>query len=181
MISSKNSAVHLFFAMLSALFPLSASQNCNEGTRLVCYGQSGGTSQDVDVEEVAYVAEQLRAMSEDGPAFWTMPANPTLDECDEWTLYEPFGTVWVLAKHTSNRVNSSVSYDEMANTIDGGVDATEEQRKNSILGCGTGGGQLVVQINASNPVYKTEAYKTTTGVPRDILIKVVSSKLQGKF
>ena len=43
------------------------------------------------------------------------------------------------------------------------------------MGCGENGGQLVVQVNASNPVYRTDQYKATEGTPEGIIIKIVKA------
>lgn len=164
---------HQLLASLLSAVPLAVAQNCNEGTRLVCYGNPGGTPQNIDTEELEYVVAGFRGETEDGPKFYTMPANPSLNGCDEWMMTEPVGSVLVLAKHTNNRVNSSVSLNDIADTIDGGVNATPEQRAKSIIGCGSNGGQLIVQANANNPVYQTEEYKALGAKPEGIVIKVV--------
>ena len=152
---------------------LTLAQNCDEGSKLVCYGKPAGTAQNINLEDLEYIVAGFRMATEDGPQFYTMPANPTLKGCDEWMMGEPVGSVLVLAKHTSNRANSSVSLDEIADTIDGGVNATPEQRAKSIMGCGTNGGQFIVQANASNPVYQTDEYKALGAKPGNIVIKVV--------
>ncbi|KAK1749893.1 hypothetical protein QBC47DRAFT_311024 [Echria macrotheca] len=160
-------------ASLLATIPSTIAQNCDEGTKLVCYGKPGGTAQNISLDDLEYVVAGFRGETENGPKFYTMPANPSLKGCDEWMMGDPVGSVLVLAKHTSNRSNSSVSLDEIANTIDGGINATPEQIAKSIMGCGTNGGQLIVQVNASSPVYQTEEYKALGAKPGNIVIKVV--------
>jgi hypothetical protein len=78
----------------------------------------------------------------------------------EWTLPVPdSGTVLALAKHISPRINSSVLYMDLANTIDGGVSTSEEDKKNSMLGYGTNGGMIGVKTDPKNPEYATDEYK----------------------
>ncbi|KAK0616642.1 hypothetical protein B0T14DRAFT_413068, partial [Immersiella caudata] len=122
-----------------------------EGTQRVCYGYIGGLPQNIDLDELEYIVAGFRGETADRPKFLTMPANPNLQGCDEWTMGEPVGSVLVLAKHTLKRANSSVLLDDTADTIDGGLNATPEQRAKSIMGCGINGGQWLVQVNASNP------------------------------
>jgi len=160
------------YTALLAILPLVSAQICDEGSKLVCYGKPSGESQNINLDDLEYAAWEFRRLSEDGPAFWTMPANITKRGCDEWMMFE-IGTVLALAKHTNNRITSSVSFDDIADTIDGGPEATPEQREKAIMGCGGNGGQLLVQVKPDNPAYQTEKYKATGGTPKDILIKIV--------
>jgi hypothetical protein len=68
-------------------------------------------------------------------------------ECGEWTFPVPdAGTVLALAKHIKPRINSSITYEDPGRTIDGGGDdASDKDKKSSLLGaCGGNGGQLGV-------------------------------------
>jgi len=123
------------------------------------------------------VADYLRYTgdsAEPGPsARWTMPSG---FDCAEWTVDIPgAGTVLLLAKHINPRITSSVLYADMADTIDGGVDGTEEAKKASLMGCGTGGGMLGVKADAKNPAYNTDEYKATKAKPEGIILKVVKA------
>lgn len=158
-------------AAAAALDPL---QSCFEGTNLVCYGLPGGTSQNISVDDLQFAADTIRfnGQSSDPPGFYTMPANPSLSGCDEWTVLDS-GTVRVLAKHTSNIVNSSVLLEDMATTIDGGPDATDTDKQKAIIHCAEHGGQLVVKVNTSNPAYSSADYKSSGNKPSEMLVKVV--------
>ena len=169
--------------MLSALTVLlaaaglastAAAQSCFEGTNLVCYGLPGGTSQNISLDDLQFAADTIRynGQSSDPPGFYTMPANPKLLGCDEWTVLDS-GTVRVLAKHTSNAVNSSVLLEDMASTIDGGPDATDAAKQKAVIHCAEHGGQLLITANTSNPAYSSDAYKSSGNKPTDILVKIV--------
>jgi hypothetical protein len=81
------------------------------------------------------------------------------------------GSVLALAKYINPRINSSVLY--MANTIDGGVNGSEEDKKKSMLGCGANGGMIGVKTDPKNPEYATDEYKARKYKPEGILIKLV--------
>lgn len=102
----------------------------------------------------------------------TMNINET-NECGEWSLYV-HGSVRVTAKHISMAVNSSVLYEDVATTIDGGPDATPEQADEALIGCDTEGGSLGVLVNSTHPTYNSTAYKTLSAVTSGIVIKVVA-------
>lgn len=87
-------------------------------------------------------------------------------------------TVMTLAKHINPRYNSSVLFADIADTIDGGADATEAQRAASLLGqCGGGGGMAGVKFDKANPAYNTDAYKRSRATPDHVLVKIVHSPL----
>ncbi len=101
---------------------------------------------------------------------------PSGFDCAEWSVDIPgAGSVLLLAKHINPRINSSVLFSDMANTVDGGVDATEEAKAASLMGCGTGGGMVGVKTDAANPAYNTDEYKATKGKPEGIILKVVKA------
>jgi len=94
-------------------------------------------------------------------------------DCGEFTLY-PKGTVQIIAKHITMGVNSSVLYEDIANTIDGGANATVAQQEEALLGCGSDGGSFGVVVNRTHPTYSSAAYTKLSAVTSGIIIKVVS-------
>ncbi len=69
---------------------------CGENAKLVCFGKNGGTAQNIDLDDLSYVASYLRTQ---GNSLFTMPASKKA-ECEEWTIEIPgAGTVMALAKH----------------------------------------------------------------------------------
>jgi len=82
--------------------------------------------------------------------------------------------ILVLAKHISPSIKSSVLYEDIATTIDGGgLLARSEDLMNSLLGCGRGGGMVGFRVNTTNPLYESEEYKSLNAKPEGILIKIV--------
>ncbi|CAA9966661.1 hypothetical protein PTMSG1_10020 [Pyrenophora teres f. maculata] len=166
---------HLLLLALPALGATLTKRACGETTAQICFGGSnGGTAQNIDVDDISYAASYLRYLADTNGAnpLWTMP--PEFD-CSEWGLpIADAGTVLVLAKHIKPRTNSSVTYYDLARTIDGGAEATEAQRKASLLGaCGSNGGMMGVSVNAEDPVYKSPAYVASKAKPADMIIKLV--------
>jgi hypothetical protein len=150
-------------------------RSCGETSTRVCFGgSSGGTAQNIDVDDISYAASYLRYLADTNGAnpLWTMP--PEFD-CSEWGLpIADAGTVLVLAKHIKPRTNSSLSYYDIAATIDGGVNATPGQLANSLLGaCGSAGGMMGVTVNPNDPAYKTPEYLGSKAKPQDLIIKIV--------
>ncbi|KAH6624479.1 hypothetical protein B0J18DRAFT_428405 [Chaetomium sp. MPI-SDFR-AT-0129] len=155
--------------------PLSllAKRACGETAPQVCYGVSGGTSQDLDPDDISYAAAFLRYQADNnGNPIWQMPSE---FDCSEWTLpLAGAGTVLALAKHINPRTNSGVTYTDLARTIDGGADATDEQLAASLLGsCGKNGGQMGVTVDAADPAYHTSDYLASGMKPADIIVKLV--------
>jgi hypothetical protein len=95
-------------------------------------------------------------------------------DCGEWSLYSR-GSVLVTAKHIDTSVNTSVLFEDIATTMDGGVGATPAQQAEVLLGCGTDGGAMGVQVNATHPTYSSPAYQALNAETYGIIIKVVSS------
>lgn len=145
---------------------LSHRQNCDEGSKRVCYGKDGGTSQALDPADVEYVASYLRFVGESNTganARWTMPASGST--CQEWAISVPgAGTVLALAKHTTPFVATSVLYVDIAATIDAA---------GGLLECQQNGGQMPTIVNKTNPVYMSAEYKATKARPDGITIKLV--------
>ncbi|KAJ6789222.1 hypothetical protein PWT90_05832 [Aphanocladium album] len=146
---------------------------CGEGAQKICYGVEGGESQNLDPDDIQYVADYLRYLGEqdkDKDKFWT---RPKAIDCAEWSLPVPnAGTVLALAKHINNRQLSSILYEDLASAIDGGVDSSDKGQK-ELLGCGKNGGQMGVQANTSNPLYQSEDYKKSGAKADGIIIKLV--------
>ena len=95
----------LFVQILAAASTAAAAtierRACGETAKRVCFGRDGGVSQNIDVEDLQWVADLLRyegkkAKGEAGE-FYTMPSGL---ECQEWGIdVAGAGTVYVLAKH----------------------------------------------------------------------------------
>ncbi|OIW23585.1 hypothetical protein CONLIGDRAFT_637550 [Coniochaeta ligniaria NRRL 30616] len=154
-----------------------ATQTCyaSETKALLCYTAPDNTPQDITVADVTYVAAYLRSYGKQTKAgrLFTMNAADTPD-CAEWSLYTR-DTVTAIAKHVSASANSSVLFEDIANTIDGGASATDPQKKAAIIGCLSDGGSLGVVYNATNPAYNAATYKAAGYVPDGIIIKIVNS------
>ena len=78
-----------------------ARRSCGETAKKICFGRDGGVSQNIDVEDLQYVADFIRLEGQKargGPGeFYTMPSGL---ECQEWGIeVVGAGTVYVLAKH----------------------------------------------------------------------------------
>ncbi|EJT80332.1 hypothetical protein GGTG_00333 [Gaeumannomyces tritici R3-111a-1] len=160
--------------------PLMPRNECMEGADKVCYGIDGGQSQNLDVEMVQYAALYLRYLGQTSgkkPARYTMPALGAGEGgCQEWAIALPKGTgILLLAKHTNPSFASSVTYEDMADSIDGSEGATDAERKAALLGCGTNGGQRGVVAKSSNPAYQTQEYKSTGAKPEGIVIKLIGA------
>ncbi|KAG4427772.1 hypothetical protein IFR05_016744 [Cadophora sp. M221] len=149
--------------------------NCGEKAAKVCYGAPLGVSQNVDLEDVAYVAAYLRyyGQTQSPPAMLTIPSTNQF-ECAEWSIYEA-GTVLVLAKHIDPRVKTSVLFEDIANTIDGGEAGPAVGATDYILNCGINGGSLGVKVNATRPEYNTPEYIASGAKTAGIAIKIVKA------
>ncbi|KAJ6445405.1 polyketide synthase [Purpureocillium lavendulum] len=152
-------------------------QTCYEGetSALHCYNGEGDTPQDVSVDNVAHVAQALRDYGREveGGRFLTMTAENSPD-CAEWNIFA-YQTVLALAKHIDPDVNTSVLYEDIATTIDGGPSASEEEKAKALIGCSTSGGSLGVLVNETDPSYHTDKYEESGYTPEGIIIKIVSN------
>ncbi|KAK4456792.1 hypothetical protein QBC42DRAFT_280557 [Cladorrhinum samala] len=149
-------------------------QSCGEGVQKICYGAPSGTAQNIDPADVEFLAANIRYEARRDPsnlAFFNMPPSANF-QCEEWTIASE-GTVVVLAKHTSARLNTTVLAEDIANTLDGGENSTAEQVRNSILGCGENGGQVGLIYDKDNKAYNSETYKGWKATPSGLVIKVV--------
>lgn len=159
----------------AALLVGRAVAQCGEGAQQICYGLDGGSPQNIDLEDLQYVADFLCFTGQTnagGPgAFYTMPASVF---CAEWSIEVPgAGTVLPLAKKNNARITSSVLFTDIADAIDGGVGATEEQKKAALMGCAANGGQIGVKTDPANPLYNTKEYKDSKAKPEGIVLKIV--------
>ncbi|EQL02549.1 hypothetical protein G6O67_006298 [Ophiocordyceps sinensis] len=161
----------LVTASLASPLPLEARGGICEPLGRICYGAAYGTSQNLNESDIKYVAQFLRHHGRNYEALFTVASGFT---CREWAFGIPgSGTVLVLAKHVDPRVNSSVSFEDIANTIDGGENASKDDRAGSILGCGNTGGSRGVQVNSTSSVYNTDDYRNSHALPRGIIVKLV--------
>lgn len=164
--------IHLF-AGAAMLLGVQAQCDDTETTALLCYNEPDGVPQNVAVADVQYIASYLRAYGAQTKAGrqYVMTAADAPD-CAEWTIYS-HGTALALAKHIDSTANSSVLFADLANTIDGGSGSTAVA--NNLLSCGTSGGSLGVQYNATNAQYLTSTYLASDYTPAGILVKIVAS------
>jgi hypothetical protein len=91
--------------------------------------------------------------------------------CGEWSLYTR-GTAQAVAKKIDMTFDSSVLFEEIANTIDGGTGAI---KRNGLYECGVDGGSFGVQVNATAAAYTTPAYIKAGYKPEGIIIKIVAN------
>ncbi|KAK8121892.1 hypothetical protein PG984_010562 [Apiospora sp. TS-2023a] len=68
-------------------------------------------------------------------------------------------------------VTTSVLYEDLANTIDGGEDGANAAQ--ALVQCGANGGQLGVFFDAANPAYNTAEYTASGAEPRGMIIKLL--------
>ncbi|KAL2167139.1 hypothetical protein VTG60DRAFT_1658 [Thermothelomyces hinnuleus] len=143
-----------------------------EPARRICYDEPGATPQNITLQEITYVAGYLRYYgSQPGnPQFYTMNL-PDADNCGEWQVTTK-GSTWVMAKLVGDEA-ASVTFDDIANTIDGGAGATPEQKAAALYGCGTAGGQMGVVVNAEDPRYQQPQFVNGTYTNQGIIIKLV--------
>lgn len=112
-----------------------------EPDQRICYNSAGATTQNVTLKEVQYTAKYLRYYGglASSPPFFSMPAVDG-DACPEWQVTSK-GSTLVLAKFVGEK-NGSVTFNDIANTIDGGAAETTDQIASALMGCGTAGGQV---------------------------------------
>ncbi|KAH7084075.1 hypothetical protein FB567DRAFT_415622, partial [Paraphoma chrysanthemicola] len=151
------------------------ARSCGETATLTCYGgSSGGTSQNLNTDDISYAGAYVRYLADTaGNPLWTMPSEV---DCSEWSLpiYDA-GTVLALVKHISPRSNSSISYYDIARTIDGleRDGATKSSTPSLLTSCATNGGQLGIVADTTNEVYSSASYKASKAVPSGLIVKLV--------
>lgn len=92
-------------------------------------------------------------------------------DCGEWSLYTR-GTAQAVAKKIDMTYDSSVLFEEIANTIDGG---TATIKRNGLYECAADGGSFGVQVNTTAAAYTTAAYVAAGYKPAGIIIKIVAN------
>ncbi|KAK4118086.1 hypothetical protein N657DRAFT_651646 [Parathielavia appendiculata] len=143
-----------------------------EPERRICYSEPGGTPQNLDLREVNFVAQYLRAyeqqqLSQGGSPFWKMPL-PEADNCGEWQVTSK-GRTWVMAKLVGDE-QAGVLFSDIANTIDG-LNLADPSK--ALLNCSTAGGQMATIVDDTNPYYQTQLFDGFTN--KGIIIKLVKS------
>jgi hypothetical protein len=145
---------------------------------LLCYAAPDHTPQHVAVTDIAKAAAYLRSLGT-GPGGAIVDPSVTMSttdapNCTEWTLYS-VNTVSVLIKHIDSSVNSQVVFKDIATTIDGGYNATDEQKRGAIIGCGENGGEAGARIDLSNPAYNYPEYHEKGYTPNGVLVRIVAN------
>src|ERR1700760_2669946 len=140
-----------------------------EPSTRICYNSQGATPQNIVVKDLQYTIKMLRhnAQQDGNSKFLTMKVADA-DNCAEWSIFTS-GSVLLLAKLVGDK-DASVTYNDVANTLDGGSDANTA---NSILGCDTAGGQMGVAVNATEPLYQSPDFLKGGFVNTGIIMKVV--------
>jgi len=148
-----------------------------ETNRLVCYDEPGATPQNVSVQDMVYFAALMRnkAVTE-GP--WLKMEGPEADNCAEWSIGSK-GTGLLLAKHVTGDEPTWVLLEDVASTIDGGdgdenLPAWEVDVEDSIMGCGTAGGQRAVKVNKDNELYSSDEFVESGASSKGVIIKIVA-------
>ncbi|KAI9148706.1 putative beta- -glucanosyltransferase [Paramyrothecium foliicola] len=143
-----------------------------EPERRICYSEPGATPQNLDMDEVRFTAEYLRAYQEQqiaqgGSPFWKMPL-PDANNCAEWQVTAK-GRTWIMAKLVGNEAGA-VLFSDIAATIDG---MTLDDSSVAIANCSTAGGQMATIVDDTNLLYRSSLFKGFTN--KGIIIKVVKS------
>jgi hypothetical protein len=143
-----------------------------EPARRICYDSLGGTPQNLTQKELNYAAKYLRSYGrQDGnPHLFTMKVKDA-DNCGEWQVFTS-GNAIVLAKLVGEQ-DASVAFNDIATTIDGGENAMDADKAKVLWGCNTAGGQMAVQVNATDPLYQSAEYVNGGFVNTGIILKVV--------
>lgn len=80
-----------------------------------------------------------------------------------------------MAKLVGNN-NAAVTFSDIANTIDGGdAGGPEGAIAQSLMNCGTAGGQMGVIVNSTDPLYASEEFVEGGFTHSGIIIKLVHS------
>jgi len=84
------------------------------------------------------------------------------------------GSTWVMAKLVGDD-SAAVTFNDIANTIDGGggANASQEAKAKSLFKCGAAGGQMGVIVNATDPLYKSAEFVDGGYTSQGIIVKLV--------
>jgi hypothetical protein len=161
--------------LLSALaFANLAAATCSapEPTARICYNGTGATPQNITLGDISYVAEYLRftASQDSSSDFYTM-SLPAADNCTEWQVATR-GSTWVMAKLVGN-VAASVTFDDLANSVDGGAGADNVTKAAALYGCDTAGGQMGVVVDTGDARYQQAQFTNGTFTNEGIIVKLV--------
>ena len=173
--ASSLAAVDLSAGLLSVLaFADLAAATCStpEPATRICYNETGATPQNITLGDISYVAEYLRftASQDSSSDFYTM-SLPAADNCTEWQVTTR-GSTWVMAKLVGN-VAASVTFDDLANSIDGGTGADNATKAAALYGCDTAGGQMGVVVDADDARYQQAQFTNGTFTNEGIIVKLV--------
>jgi hypothetical protein len=157
----------LAFANLAA-----ATCSAPEPTVRICYNKTGATPQNITLGDISYMAEYLRftASQDSSSEFYTM-SLPAADNCTEWQVTTR-GSTWLMAKLVGNAA-ASVTFDDLANSIDGGVGADNATKAAALYGCDTAGGQMGVVVDADDARYQQAQFTNGTFTNEGIVVKLV--------
>jgi hypothetical protein len=161
--------------LLSALaFANLAAATCSapEPTARICYNGTGATPQNITLGDISYVAEYLRftASQDSSSDFYTM-SLPAANNCTEWQVTTR-GSTWVMAKLVGN-VAASVTFDDLANSVDGGAGADNVTKAAALYGCDTAGGQMGVVVDTGDARYQQAQFTNGTFTNEGIIVKLV--------
>lgn len=146
---------------------------CGENGNFICYNATGSTPQNITEHNILLIAAYLRSQAKQGNAWYNFTAtDDDIGGCSEAAVAKTYGDVQISFKHIDYSKNSSVLYDDIAHTLDGGPRATADQRKNSLLGCGTNGGSMAVITNSSRIEYSAPEFTSGLKVNTGIEVKV---------
>ncbi|GAB0138068.1 hypothetical protein EsDP_00006314 [Epichloe bromicola] len=140
----------------------------------VCYNR-GATSQNLTVEHIKYAASYLRYRWKlnrgKAASFYILPKGLTRVE---WPIDIPDpASVIVMAEQVNASITSATSLLDIANAIDGGENASEDEKKAALIGCGEHGGQMVVVLDDTFNRYNDNIFKNQDAEPDDCIVKLI--------
>lgn len=140
----------------------------------VCY-TGGATSQNLTVQHIKYAADDLRyrwMRNKGKPASVNiLPKGPSRVELPIG-LIETMSVI-VMAEQVDPKITSATSLLDIANAIDGGKNASEDQKKAALMGCGEDGGQMAVVLHETYRRYNDDVFKNHDAWPYTCIIKLV--------
>lgn len=181
----------------------SAACYAGETKAFMCYRAPSSVPQNLRPSDVLHAARSLRAygialqpvrepetgaiaVGDDGSvleepvySFLNMTPAGGAADCGEWTIWDQSETAMITAKLMTTSAGGLVWYGDIANVIDGGLDANGSQRTGAgIASCGPDGGSQEVRGNLSHPAYQQylPLYQSREYVAGWIVIKVVENR-----